>query len=86
MEIIKRIFIVLMTTLLSSINIIAANDTKTNTKMVADTFCITNHDIISLLTEDYISKKGNLKQKYYAELKSGIIDKDIPKKAYISRR
>lgn len=85
MEIIKRVFIALMTTLLSSINIIAANDTKTNTKMVADTFCITNHDIISLLTEDYISKKGNLKQKYYAELKNGIIDKDIPKKAYISK-
>ena len=38
MEIIKRIFIVLMTTLLSSINIIAANDTKTNTKAIADTF------------------------------------------------
>lgn len=74
-----------MTVLLSSINITAANDTKTNTKAIADTFCITNHDIISLLTEDYISKKGNLKQKYYAELKSGIIDKDIPKKAYISK-
>ena len=82
---IKRAFIILMTVLLSSINITAANDTKTNTKAIADTFCITNHDIISLLTEDYISKKGNLKQKYYAELKSGIIDKDIPKKAYISK-
>lgn len=74
-----------MTVLLSSINITAANDTKTNTKAIADTFCITNHDIISLLTEDYISKKGNLKQKYYAELKNGIIDKDIPKKAHISK-
>ena len=84
-KLIKRTFIILMTVLLSSINITAANDTKTNTKAIADTFCITNHDIISLLTEDYISKKGNLKQKYYAELKSGIIDKDIPKKAYISK-
>lgn len=82
---IKRTFIILMTVLLSSINITAANDTKTNTKAIADTFCITNHDIISLLTEDYISKKGNLKQKYYAELKNGIIDKDIPKKAHISK-
>ena len=63
----------------------AANDTKTNTKSIADTFCITNHDIISLLTEDYINKKGDLKQKYFAELKNGIINKDIPKKAYISK-
>ena len=74
-----------MSLLLTTINITAANDTKTNTKSIADTFCITNHDIISLLTEDYINKKGDLKQKYFAELKNGIINKDIPKKAYISK-
>lgn len=84
-KIIKRFFILLMTVLLSSINLTAANDTRTNTKTIADTFCITNHDILQLLTEDYISKKGDLKQKYYAELKNGIINKDIPKKAYISK-
>ena len=68
-------------TLIASINIFAVN----NVKAIADTFCITNHDIQRLLTEDYISKKGDLKQKYYAEIKSGIINKDIPKKAHISK-
>ncbi len=84
-KIIKLSFLILMASLFTTINIIAANDTKTNTKSSADTFCITNHDIISLLTEDYINKKGDLKQKYFAELKNGIINKDIPKKAYISK-
>ncbi len=58
---------------------------KESIKTDADTFCITNHDIQRLLSEDYISKKGDVKQKYFAELKSGIISKDISKKAYISR-
>lgn len=76
----KRILITLIT-LIASINIFATNISKA----IADTFCITNHDINRLLKEDYISKKGDLKQKYYAEIKSGIINKDIPKKAHISK-
>ncbi len=77
---IKRIFMTLIT-LLASINIFAA----TNTKAIADTFCITNHDINRLVSEDYVNKNGDLKQKYYAELKNGVIHKDIPKKAHISK-
>lgn len=80
MDRIKRILMTLIT-LIASINIFAAN----NAKAIADTFCITNHDIQRLLSEDYVNKNGNLKQKYYAELKNGVTRKDIPKKAHISK-
>lgn len=75
-----RVFLMLML-LLASINIFASNKTKAT----ADTFCITNHDIHRLLSEDYINKNGDIKQKYFAELKNGIINEDIPKKAHISK-
>lgn len=77
MEKLKKIIIVL-TALIVSINVYAAN-------VEADTFCITNLDIQRLTSENYISKKGEIKQKYFAELKSGNISKGIPKKAYISK-
>lgn len=80
MDRIKRIIMTLIT-LIASINIFAAN----NAKAIADTFCITNHDIQRLLSEDYVNKNGDLKQKYYAELKNGVTSKDIPKKAHISK-
>lgn len=67
--------------MLATINIFASDKAKT----LADTFCITNYDIHRLLSEDYINKNGDVKQKYYAELKSGILNKDIPKKAHISK-
>lgn len=76
----KRILTTLIL-LLASINIIAS----TKTKSIADTFCITNHDIQRLMSEDYINKNGDVKQKYFAELKNGVLNKDIPKKAYISK-
>lgn len=74
----------ILTTLISiitSFNIFAVN----NVQAIADTFCITNHDINRLFSEDYINKNGDIKQKYYAELKSGVINKNIPKKAHISK-
>lgn len=84
MEIIKRILIISLTLILTAINTFANG--KVNTaNAIADTFCITNHDIYRLLSEDFISKKGDVKQKYYAELKSGVLNKDVPKKAHISK-
>ncbi len=74
-------FLMTLIALLASINIFAAN----NAKAIADTFCITNHDIQRLSSEDYINKNGDVKQKFYAELKSGVFKKDIPQKAHISK-
>lgn len=83
MDMSKRIILVLAT-LLASLNIFAGNQETLN-QAISDTFCITNHDITKLLSEDYITKKGDLKQRYFAEIKNGIFDKDIPKKAHISK-
>lgn len=79
----KRILLVLIS-LLASLNLFAGNQ-KAYNQAIADTICITNHDISKLSSENYINKKGELKQRYFAEIKSGIINKDIPKNAYISK-
>lgn len=55
-------------------------------KSIADTFSVTNHDIVKLYSEKHITNSGNEKDKFFAEVKAKSVKAKTNPKAHISKR